>query len=170
MVGSTPAAMRRHLHLRCNAYFQHPHPRHHHTAIPLTYLLDACMHRVGRVGRVSGWARSPSAACLRTRVTPGQGIGGHSIPFEPMCIPVRDPRFRSHSPPPSPTRRHRLPTPTPMSSPHLLYPHLLPGRMAFIGLGRLGTVALAACTRARNRNTLGQGIGTSQSSRTCVCT
>ena len=43
------------------------------------------MHRVGRVGRVSGWARSLSAACLRTRVTPGQGTGEHSIPLN-LCV------------------------------------------------------------------------------------
>ena len=75
------------------------------------------MHRVGRVGQVSGWARSPSAACLWTRVTPGQGIGGHSIPLN-LCVSLCET-------PVSAATRHHLPLrgDTDFQHPHLCHHH-----------------------------------------------
>ena len=106
--------MRHHLHLRCNAYFRHPLPCHHHTVIPLTYLLDACMHRVGRVGRVSGWGRSPSAACFdRTREVLERGIGTF-----PISLTSRMFLRQTHV---SAATRHHLP---PRCNTDFRHPHL----------------------------------------------
>ena len=120
------------------------------------------MHRVGRVGRVSGWARSPSAACLWTRVTPGQGIGGHSIPLN-LCVSLCQTRV-------SAATRHHLPLrgDTDFQHPHLCHHHtsytLTYSLDAWHSSGWAGWVQSPWRLAPKARNTHGRGIGTTQSS------
>ena len=120
------------------------------------------MHRVGRVGRVSGWARSPSAACLWTRVTPGQGIGGHSIPLN-LCVSLCETHV-------SAATRHHLPLrgDTDFQHPHLCHHHtsysLTYSLDAWHSPGWAGRVQSHWRLAPKARNTHGRGIGTTQSS------